>query len=102
MKFSSIKQTDLEHFCIGSKQIQNNFYLETFLVYFQLIRKRSKINKCKFLLDRLLPLLKEIRFIVKKGTKQFLLVLRIPQITIKFFLHFFSAKYKNEWKEHKF
>ena len=35
-----------------------------------------------------------MRFIIKIGTKQFLLVCMIPQIIIKNFLHFFSAKYK--------
>ena len=41
---------------------------------------------------------KEMRLIVKKGIKQFLLVCMIRQITIKILLHFFSANYKSDWK----
>ena len=39
-----------------------------------------------------LPLLKEMRFILKKDTKQFLLVYMIPQITTQNILHFFFSK----------
>ena len=56
------------------------------------------MGSCKFLVNRFFPLLKEI---VKRGTKQFLSVYMIPQITIKNF-KFFLAKYKNDSKEHKF
>ena len=52
----------LRHFFIGTKEIQNNLYYETFLVYFELSQKAS----CKIVLDKLLSLLKEMRFIVKR------------------------------------
>ena len=64
---------------------------------FDLLQKGSS----KFLLDRLLPLLKEMRFIIKKTLSNVLLFYVISQICINFFYIFFTAKYKNEWKEHK-
>ena len=42
----------------------------------------------------------EMRFLIKKDTKQFLLACMIAQFFYKNF--YISAKYKNEWKEHKF
>ena len=46
----------------------------------------------------LLPLLKETRFIIKKDTKQFLLVYMIPEIIIKIFLHFFRKSIRMNGK----
>ena len=52
------KQGHLGHFFIDLKEIQKNLYLETYF------KKRS----CKFLFNRLLPLLKEI---AKKALSDF-------------------------------
>ena len=59
-------------------------------------------GSCKFLLDRLLPLLKEMRFIEKKGTEQFLSVYMIPQIIIKNFLRFFQQSIRMNGKSINF
>ena len=50
------------------QEYSKNLYYETFLACF---KKRS----CKFLFGRLLYLLKEMRLIVKKGTKHFFISL---------------------------
>ena len=61
---------------MGFKQILKSLYLETFIVHFT---KR----------DHVVTFTKtEMRFTIKKGTKQFLLVCMITQFCIKIFYIF--------------
>ena len=57
---------------MGFKQLKKSLYLETFLVYFNLLQKRIM----------LLPLLKKDEIYYKKGTKQLVLVSMISQFCI--------------------
>ena len=61
---------------LDPKKIQKYLYLETFFCLSLTYYKKASSNFYPSRLD--------------------------AQITITLFLHFFSAKYKNEWKEHKF
>ena len=80
------------HFFIGfqanSKKSLPGYFFSLFLTYY-------KKGSSKVLLDRLLPLLKEMRFIIKKCTKQFLSVYMIPQFCIKNILLFCVLSIKN-------